>query len=94
MAFYSPALTSAVGKFYFRLVRKHPTVHVGMTLVGIAVGVILLASTADDDSDRTLLLVLGIGCLAFYSGLLIHCIIRLASGAWKDFCDWGYSIFN
>ena len=79
-----------VGRWSFRAFRRWPVLFAAAALVGDGVGLWLISIRPAGDW----VLVGGILCLVFYTGLLVLLVVKLWSGTWSAFCDWGESIFG
>jgi hypothetical protein len=81
---------SAVGRFYWRTVKRWPVVYVLGCLVGLAVGVgalFLFGEPEPDAVKRIFLRVLGVLMLGGYSWWLLSFITRFIRGTWARHCD-------
>jgi hypothetical protein len=84
-------ITPAIGRWFFRTVRRWPILFAVVALTGDWVGVSAVGWWAPGD---WFLFAVGVLCLVFYTGLLALLVAKLWSGTWEEFCDWGIALFQ
>jgi len=81
---------SAVGRFYWRIVKRWPAIYVLGSCVGLAVGVGALFLFGEPELDavkRIFVRVLGVLMWVGYSWWLISFVTRFIRGTWASHCD-------
>jgi hypothetical protein len=80
-----------VGRSFFRIVRRWPIVFAAVAAAGEAVGVWGISFLPSRDWTMVLI---GVLCITFYTGLLVLLVVKLWRGTWGEFCDWAESLFH
>jgi hypothetical protein len=84
-------ITPFLGRWFFRTICHWPAVFAAVALVGECVGVWAIGFWPLGDWFWVGIRVL---CLFLYTGLLALLAVKLWSGTWGAFCDWGVSLFE
>jgi hypothetical protein len=84
-------VTQFVGRTFFRIVRRWPTVFAGVAGIGLTVGVWAVGFLP---ARNWMIVGIGVLCLVFYSGLLVLLIVKLWRGTWVEFCDSNEALFD
>ena len=91
------SVVGAVGRWFFRSVRRFPILFLLLCLVGLATGVgalFLFGQAPSSSSEALFLRLCGVGMIIFYGALAIMFIMKTLRGTWQQFCDWEYTIFE
>lgn len=80
----------ALGRFYWRIVKRWPAIYVFLCCFGIAVGVGALFLFGEPESDlvRSIFLrVFGVLMLLVYGSFIAAFVARFKSGTWNSHCQ-------
>ena len=94
---HSRVRESAIGRFYWRTVKRWPMLYLLCCCVGLAVGIgalFLFGGPEPDAVKRIFLRVLGVLMLAVYSWWLASFTSRFLRGTWAVHCDSRIALFG
>src|SRR5262245_19550693 len=87
---YTPTSNSSVCRWYFRLVRRWPFVHLLICLLGAAIGVGGLLAFGDTTGNQRQVLAsrfVGLFMLVVYGWIMVATIARVLRGSWARHCE-------
>jgi hypothetical protein len=85
----------AVGKSFFRLVKKVPVIFLLVCIGGLTIGIGAWFDFGQPKDSRTIFLkCLGVGVILFYGWLMVLHLVKRLKGTWSEFCDRNHQIFE
>lgn len=91
------SVVGAVGRMFFRAVKRVPVLFPMLCSFGLAIGVgalFLFWEPVSSARETVIVRVIGVGMILFYGGLAGMFTVKSCRGTWQEFCDWGYGIFE